>query len=196
MALSRKSQNAFHELRKLTSKLVPKNVYYATNALPSIHCIQSSFSFARMQGVPHITLVYFLNFLAQFKKRITDKRSGSMVKWKASPITSKWAGAEGLGRLLHFSERWLPSWTSPKVLWFFKVSSTVWRVMRNTESLGSHGTSEHLPCLRASRPGIYHLLRVRRLFRKGTPILVTGHQTMAAIFALVGQHGHTDFSST
>ena len=74
-----------------------------------------------------------------------------MVKWKASPITSKWAGAEGLGRSLHFSERWLPSRTSPKVLWFFKVSSTVWRVMRNTESLGSHGTSEHLPCLRVLR---------------------------------------------
>lgn len=31
-----------------------------------------------------MTLVYFLNFLAQFKKRITDKRAGSMVKWKAS----------------------------------------------------------------------------------------------------------------
>lgn len=51
----------------------------------------TSFSFARMQGVPHITLVYFLNFLAQFKKCITDKCSGSMVKWKASLIMSKWA---------------------------------------------------------------------------------------------------------
>ena len=31
-----------------------------------------------------MTLVYLLNFLAQFKKGVTDKRAGSMVKWKAS----------------------------------------------------------------------------------------------------------------
>lgn len=79
------------------------------------------------------------------------------------------SGLKALGRSLHFSEHWLPSWRSPKVLLFFKVSSTVWRVMRNTESLGSHGPSEHLPFLKASHPGLCHLLIVRRLFRKGTP---------------------------
>lgn len=41
-----------------------------------------------------MTLVYLLNFLAQFKKGVTDKRAGSMVKWKASWIMNQqaWAG--------------------------------------------------------------------------------------------------------
>lgn len=46
-----------------------------------------------------MTLVYFLNFLAQFKKRVAGKRAGSMVKWKASPIVGQWAWAGGFGQV-------------------------------------------------------------------------------------------------
>ena len=130
----------------------------------------TSFSFARMQGVPHITLVYFLNFLAQFKKCITDKCSGSMVKWKASLIMSKWARGW---------RPWAGHSTSPNIgflLGGHQRSSCSSRFLQL--SGGSWGTQSLWALmallntclfLKASHPGLCHLLIVRRLFRKGNP---------------------------
>lgn len=63
-----------------------------------------------------MTLVYFLNFLAEFKKCIIDKRAGSMVKWKASWIMNQQAWAGILGQV-----------TSP--LWTFTSFSKVTKVL-------------------------------------------------------------------
>lgn len=86
-----------------------------------------------------------------------------------------------------------------KVTKVFVVSSTIWRVMRNTKPLASHGTLfvrprgtlDHLPFHWTSCPGICHLHELRRL-QRWDYILVTENQTMAAVSPLVGTHEQRD----
>lgn len=144
-----------------------------------------------------MTLVCFLNFLAEFKKCIIDKRAGSMVKWKASWIMNQQAWA---GILRQVTSRLWTFTSFSKVTKVFVASSTIWRVMRNTKPLASHGTLcvlpwgtlDHLPFHWTSCPGICHLHEFRRL-QRWDYILVTENQTMAAVSPLVGTHEQRDF---
>lgn len=81
------------------------------------------------------------------------------------------------------------------------ASSTVWKVVRITKPLGSHGTLfslprgtlDHLPFLRASCPGICHFHEVRRLFRKGTTSESQKIKQRRLSPPLVGKHEQTNF---
>lgn len=161
------------------SKRVPKkNVYYATKALSSIHFIWSSLhipsSFFLHRNIGNVSDDPRLLFKPpSIVQETTDKHAGSMVKWEASWVMNQQAWAGALGRSLHISGLCFLLQGHHRPV----ASPTAWRVMRTTKPLGSRGTlfslprgtSEHLPFLWASFPGLCPIHEVRRLFWEGTP---------------------------